>query len=724
MNSQIPPPPPQIWVTKQVKNINSTNWQLAPHSKLKSLDFKFKSQFHFSTLGTESQKQQNIKTIPLSLASFNQAVKETKKETQKQNIFLVKPPKVELNWIDKAIIGQKSVVFTSNRQTPRYYRLLAQERGGNVQEFEFSSQPNADDSPQRREVEIEIEQIDVVEVVADQQEYNDQQQIITAKGNVVMRFAKSILTADRLEVNLPNRVAVAQGKVVLRRGEQVLRGDKFEYYFVQDNGVIFNASGEIYTPSAERDFSPGLNSEAKNDALPDFPLGDRLSFNQPLTRVTTTGGYKFVLGSSRNFNIVDSGANLPSTSLGGAINRFRFQAEKVTFDGKTWQAENIRVTNDPFSPPELEIRADKANFRNIAPRVDELTTTNSRIVVDDNVALPLFQDRLVFDSRSREPGLFRIGIDGDERDGVFIERTFTVYEDEETKLDITPQYFLQKAVSDTLGIGDDESDVGVVDPSVFGLKSKLRVNLDPRTNFIARGTLTSFDLEEIDEELRAKISLQRLIGKLEQPHQLRLEYNYRDRLFNGSLGFRTVESSFGAILTSPTWNLGDSGVNLSYQASIQNINAKSDRDELIGTNKNEEVVNLTRYQTAASVRKNFYLWQGDILPATATEGLRYSPTPIRPYLELITSLTGVSSFYSNGDSQESLRARIGIRGQFGHFSEPWFDYTGFNISYAQGINGNESPFLFDRDVDTRTLSFGIVQQLYGPIRIGFQTSLS
>jgi hypothetical protein len=52
------------------------------------------------------------------------------------------------------------------------------------------------------------------------------------------------------------------------------------------------------------------------------------------------------------------------------------------------------------------------------------------------------------------------------------------------------------------------------------------------------------------------------------------------------------------------------------------------------------------------------------------------------------------------------------------------DYTGFNISYTQVALNGQSPFLFDREADTSVLSGGITQQIYGPFRLGFQTSLN
>jgi hypothetical protein len=97
---------------------------------------------------------------------------------------------------------------------------------------------------------------------------------------------------------------------------------------------------------------------------------------------------------------------------------------------------------------------------------------------------------------------------------------------------------------------------------------------------------------------------------------------------------------------------------------------------------------------------------------------------VTPYLALNTRVTGVASAYSNGDSQETLSGTIGLVGQLGHFSRPYLDYTGFNISYTQVAFNNLSPFLFDRVADTKVLSGGITQQIYGPFRIGFQTALN
>ncbi|MGQ4646092.1 DUF3769 domain-containing protein [Lyngbya aestuarii] len=622
---------------------------------------------------------------------------------------------------------------------PKVQILLTQERGGEVREFEFNApQPTTQPSPEQ-EAKPALEEGEaapqpspvpesettvptnplsdnsVIELTADRQEYDEQRQIITAEGNVVLRFQGALVDADRLQVNLPNRIIVAEGNVALTREGQVLRGERFEYYFVQDSGVVLNASGEVYPATEESAATPERRL-----------VSDRITSNQPLQGITNPGGYSFGFGASVDVDS-ETGATQPSlTGLesGGNINRLRYQADRIDFEGKEAIATNVRITNDPFSPPELELRANTARFRRIAPLVDEVVASKPRIVFDQGFSLPTFRNRIVIDRREREPSLFNIGFDDDDRGGLFIERGFNLISNPNWRLKVTPQYFVQKAI-----FGDSDGDGGgVINPSAFGLKARLDGTFSPRTTLVGSAVLTSLDPGELEDEARASVRLRQVIGT-SLPHNLNLEYSYRDRLFNGSLGFQTVQSSLGAVITSPVIPLGRTGINLNYQAGVQLINARTDQRDLLGLELFEPFpenyrVNLTRYQGTATLSKAFLLWQGQALPATATEGLRYTPAPVTPYLALSTIVSGVGSAYSNGDTQESLSGTIGIVGQLGHFSRRYFDFTGFNLSYTKVALGNLSPFLFDRVADSSVLSGGITQQIYGPFRVGFQTSLN
>ncbi|MFB8787719.1 MAG: DUF3769 domain-containing protein [Potamolinea sp.] len=633
-----------------------------------------------------------------------------------ENLVTVNLPELVASNSESITLGMKNVK-----------RLLTQERGGEVKEFELTIPTQETQSPQEEKVAPPPSKDEtvpkppttpnpatppaaaptsisgVIELVADRQEYNEQQQVVTATGKVSLRFREALLEADRVSINLPNRIVVAEGNVSLTRGQQVMRGQRFEYSLVQDSGVIFNASGEFYTPTAGTDFDILSPSGTVGR-----PLSNRIVSDRPLQGVTNAGGYSFVIGAGRN---IENGA---APQSGGTINRVRYQAERVDFDGKGGIATNVRITNDPFSPPELELRADKARFTRLEPLVDEVVATRPRLVFDQGLELPVFPNRLTLDRRQRDPSPFNIGYDGGDRGGVFIERRFDIINNPSVRFSVTPQYFIQKA---TIGGG------GIIDPSVFGFKTQLNATINSRTTLTGRTVLTTLDPDNFENQLRASLRLKHIIGTT-LPHILNVEYSYRDRLFNGSLGFQTVQSSLGAVVTSPVIPLGNTGVNLSYQAGAAYINADTDRIDLLDAVRTNDRVSLGRLQASATLSKGFTLWRGKGLPATPTEGLRYTPTPVVPYLQLNTVLSGVGSAYSNGDTQESLSGTVGIVGQVGHFSKKFLDYTGFNLSYTQVARGNLSPFLFDRVADTSVLSGGITQQVYGPFRAGFQTALN
>ena len=551
----------------------------------------------------------------------------------------------------------------------------------------------------------------VIEILADRQVYDENRRVVTAEGNVIVRFDGSVVDADSLQVNIDNLIAVGEGNVAVTRGEQVLRGNRFTYNFIQDTGDLEGGSGEVNIAQAQQDLSFDSPNVAPG-GVPRRPLSDRVRRNQPLTGVNSPGGIGFELGGRRV-------RNLPSSSpveRGGEVRRVRFQAARVDFYPRGWEAKDVSITNDPFSPPELELRADSVTLNQISPRADKLRLRKPRLVFDRGLTLgiPGYTRTIDRTQRDATPAPVSIGFDGDERGGLFLERSFNVLNTQQVSWKVTPQFFAQQAVQNNNG--------GF--PALFGLKSSLDAALSPRSNIRARGSLTSLDLTEFDDNLRASVRYNYLLGDTTNPYRATLEYSYRDRLYNGSLGFQTVQSSFGGVIISPNIPLGKTGLNLRYQAGAQQINANTDRQDLLDIGRTNNRVDLGRLQASATIGGGINLWRGKPLPATKNEGLKYTANPVVPYVQAYGSVTGTGSFYSNGDSQNTLIGTIGLQGQFGNFSKKAFDYTGFNVSYSQGTNDGLSPFLFDRYADRKVLSAGITQQLYGPFRLGFQTTIN
>ncbi|KKD37427.1 hypothetical protein WN50_14450 [Limnoraphis robusta CS-951] len=544
---------------------------------------------------------------------------------------------------------------------------------------------------------------DLVEVTADRQEFDQQRQIITTEGNVMIRFQNTLIDADKAQVNLNTRQVVASGNVALTRENQVIRGQRMDYNLVKSTGVISNASGVI----SLSDLGPGLAAQPLQEQgvgqAVRSPISDRITSAQPVENVAPTEGA----------DVEVSGLSFPD--LQGDVNRLRFEAERIDIlPNGEWEAQDVRITNDPFSPPELELRADTARLQRISPLQDEILTTGSRLVFDQKFSLPLFRDRTVIDRRQREPAPFSIGYDLDDLGGYYVEWNVSPVRFGPIGLDISPQFLLQRAF---------EEDLNPSDGGFYGLQAELSGPLSPYTFFDSRLSITNFedfpDLEE--DEYRASLRVRQLIGG----YTLTGEYSYRDRIFNGTLGFRTIQRSAGAVLTSPEILLGDSGAVFRFQGGLQQIEARTDRLDILNQpGRDNDRITRTRFQGLATLIYPPIIWQGKALPATPTEGLKYTARPVVPFIRLIMVAQGVTSIYTEDDSQSYLSGTVGLQGQFGHFSRDFLDYTGFNLLYTQVALDGQSPFLFDRRVDESILTFGLVQQIYGGLRAGFEYSIN
>jgi hypothetical protein len=543
--------------------------------------------------------------------------------------------------------------------------------------------------------------IDLI-LTADQQEYEVGRQIISAQGQVLAQLGNSRLASDRLWVNLDQRRLRAEGNVIVNRNQQAIAGDSLTYNLLQGAGSLSNAQGRIALTTLETDFSDLLTDSGGSVG----PLNDPRQGLGSLSQITNVGDLGFSTGTSQ------PGPRPPTSG------QLRFQAGHLAFDANGWYGEDLRVTNDPLSPPELELRGNRLRVTPLGPEEEEVCIEGPRVVFDQGLTIPLLRNCYVL-QRGRLPrDAFNplptsIGYDGRDRDGLFIGREFQVLREGPWRLSLSPQLYLSRWLqSDSLNL---------VQPANFGLVGRLNGQLSPRTSLTGLFSLPGLDLGNLTERLRASLRLQQWVGD----HRLSLEYTYRDRLFNGSLGFQDVQSSLGALLQSPPITLGDSQINLSYQAAGQYVTANTDQPDLLGDGTGLGLVSLFRLQGAVDLNRSFTLWQGAPQAPDQPPSPGYSPRPLVPSLSLLVGLRGIATYYSSNDLQESLEGRVGLNGQFGRLTRNYFDYTQFNLGLSSSlVGGKESPFLFDRAVDQNVLSGGILQQIYGPILVGFQTAFN
>jgi Protein of unknown function (DUF3769)/LptA/(LptD N-terminal domain) LPS transport protein len=532
---------------------------------------------------------------------------------------------------------------------------------------------------------------DKVKLDADFQDYDEEKQVFTARGNVRMEFQDSVLMADELQVDLRTRIAVAisaANKVKLQRPEQQVEGSRLEYNFAKEEGVLFDAKG-IVNLKAD---SPEAK-QARAQGLPSI------------------------------FDAPTSGA--PATQRGGVT---RFTARRIYFTPKGWRGEDARFTNDPFDPPELEIKTSKAEVTNVPGRKKKqqiLVTEPGNLVFDQSTALPLPAFRSTLSEQDAFP--FTVGYDAVDKGGLFYQYNFISEPDEKTTLRISPQLFVQRTLGlEDLGNGNSFNNVAqearprlqgsILDN--FGVEGELNVRHEGGQKTTVFSSLTGLGFQDLARRIRLRAEYQIPVGT--SGDTLGFNYAYRERLFNGILGAQQVSQNVGVNFNAAPKALGDTGISFSYQGGINYLQAPSDRTGLAPGPSNQNEASLLRYQLVANIAKEFTLYRPPQDTPATKEFLRFTPTPITPGLKLVTSVLLNGSLYSNGESQGVVQGRIGIDGTVGQFAKDTFDYTNFNLAYFNGVIGGQSPFFFDRVPGVEGFSAGILQQIYGPVRAGVQ----
>ncbi|MCS6959212.1 MAG: DUF3769 domain-containing protein [Pseudanabaenaceae cyanobacterium SKYGB_i_bin29] len=502
----------------------------------------------------------------------------------------------------------------------------------------------------------------LVNVKANEQRFDVKTNTITVSGNVVITYQESELRADQVTLNLTTRETTAQGNVLFTRGEQKIAGESLTYNYGTRQGKLIKARGTVNLDT----------------------------INRPPSAVTSS----------------DIASGSVVLAIGGAVavqrrgvRRLGFVADEITLNDRTWTGKNVRVTNDAFSPPELELVTPQAKLSPSAPTQDVLELESPRLAFDRVLSIPLPLNQITLDSFDSEFPVL-IGFDRQERGGIFYQQNFDIVRRPDLKFQISPQLFVQRS----LETGN------IFSTSVVGVTSRLEVVLPEGQYIGGRASLSGFDLNNIGNELRWFVDYSRPVGEL----TFKAQYAYRERFFNGSLGLQDVPNSFGVSLFSPTYTIPDSDIKWQYQAGLQLVDA--DRADL----PKRDV--LLKQESVVALNRSFPLWRGQALPPTADQGLRYSPEPIVPQVDAVVGLTGAYSIYSSGDVRSFITGTAGLSATLGNYSRDFLDYTKLDLRYSQTEQAGNSPFLFDRIADKQVITAGIKQQLFGPIRIGYQQS--
>lgn len=412
--------------------------------------------------------------------------------------------------------------------------------------------------------------------------------------------------------------------------------------------------------------------------------------------------------------------NISTQSLvTGTISRWRFQARRMEITATALKADRVALTNDPFTPAQTWMDADGVTVVQIGKGKTRITARRNQLILDERLPIPVISRTTI---RQQVSSPWLVGVDVRDRNGAFIGYQLPPLRfGTSGSLDLQPQLLIQRALNGTTNSyplpGQPADAPTVSQPTtaadLFGLIATLKTPL-AGFQFNATADLSTLNPEHLAAGTRSSADLSRTVKlPLLGESTLRLFGAYRYRTWNGTLGEQDVYAAYGVSLEDtgklPTW--GRLSSNYYWKVGSGNYQATA----YSATNAPAAVATTWRTNVVGSLNASLPLWTGTTLPLTRDQAYRYSAVPIKPGLSLAANITGTLAVYGNNSYQNTLSISGGPTLTLGHFQKPYFDYTQLSITGGGTFRQGLSPLGFDRAVDLGTLSFGLTQQIAGPL---------
>ncbi|MCP9808947.1 DUF3769 domain-containing protein [Cyanobium sp. HWJ4-Hawea] len=546
-------------------------------------------------------------------------------------------------------------------------------------------------------------------------------------------------------VNLPVMAAGAgcpgsQGVARPKRMQEALEQVAFKQGAYEEPALI-NQKAE--TNSSEGYAGNEINQRVRNVQYQrSFNTGIKVNFSGLIGYTTPSS-----LGGGSGSRSFDKSKDL--------IRRIRFQSSNLRISKQVWTSRQMAFTNDPFTPARSWTMARNVTAAMAADGSTKIWARNGNIILENKLSLPaVFSTTL-----NQQKPSYAFGVDNQDRDGFFVGYNVKPIQlgSGGGTLKLQPQLLLERAIS-----GQNSSFVAkgasLASPTVtksntaaddFGLIAITNLPIK-RFNFNSFVSLSTLNPENIPSGTR---SVNRISTPLKLPllgsSSASAYGNYRERIYNGSLGQQTLVYSYGLEIggsnvlqtqRSQPLALKETGdISFANPAVASAELEKNDFSKSTSASPFFQPINFswnlssgnfqatlfdtgalaTLWRTTASgtVSSGFSIWKGKALSTKTNPiaGLNYSATAITPGLSVDFGASGLAANYGDGSNQNTITFFGGPSLTLGHFEKPFFDYTRLSASISGTFLGGISPFGFDRSVDNRTISFAASQQIYGPL---------
>ena len=547
-----------------------------------------------------------------------------------------------------------------------------------------------------------------IEIEAIEQTENKDKLI--AKGDVIIKKNGAVLLTDYIEYDKNTKLLKSRGKIKFFNKNQIFTSDYFEYNFSDKSGFIENIYGVIDLETFSEDINLRKDNKSDTKNQLDGLANSTIEKRNPV-------GLSFKSGNA-NSSILNF-KNLDTSQK--RIEKWRFKSQNIKINDSLISSKKIIFTNDAFNPPQLKLIANNVYSKNKKNKTIFISSWTN-LILDEKVSLPLGRRKI--SDKQENLNKISLGIDNEEKDGLFISRTSDIFKFKNLDFQFIPELYLQRIFKgDTSSFREKGKSItspkikNQITPSdYFGGKILINGEISSyRLN--SSSSINSLDINKLNESIRSSITLSKnLRNKNFKNLELSTFASYREKIDTGYHGIHEIYNGYGLNLKN-SFNKAHKKSNWS---STQNLSLGKFKAE----NHKGNLATHSRTSFGGNIRNEYTIWKSMKKDIYIDDSYKFIPNILKNELNLVSDLNLAINNYSDYGSQNLIRFSFGPALTIGNYRQNFFDYTSLETFLEITNKSGSSPFKFDNIDDDLKLKLNLNQQIIKSLSLGVSTYLN
>ncbi len=547
-----------------------------------------------------------------------------------------------------------------------------------------------------------------IEIEAIEQTENEEKFI--AKGDVIIKRNGAVLLTDYIEYDKNTKLFKSKGNIKFLNKNQVFTSDYFEYNFSDKSGFLENIYGVIDLETFDEDINLRKEniSDTKNQ-LEGFS-DNRLKERSPIGLSLKSENANSSVLNNKNLDAIKK-----------PIEKWRFKSQKININDSLISSKKIIFTNDAFNPPQLKLVAHNVYSKNKKNKIIFISSWTN-LILDDKVSLPLGRRKI--SDKQENLNKYSLGIDNEEKDGLFISRTSDKFKFKSLDFQLEPELYLQRIFNNET-YSFREKEASITTPKIknqitpidyFG--GKILINGEIASYKInSKSSINSLDINKLNESLRSSISLSKNLRN-KNLKNLELNYfaSYREEIDTGYHGIHEIYNGYGINLKN------------SFNKKHKNSNWSSNQNLSLGKFKAENhqggLSTHTRTSLGGNIRNEYTIWKSKLKEIYIDDSYKFVPSILTNELNLVSDLNLAINNYSDYGSQNLVKFSIGPTFTIGNYRKNFFDFTSLGTFIEITSKSGPSPFKFDDINDDLKLNLNFDQQIIKSLSLSISSYLN